>query len=1225
MSETVLTPTDVNPTDFGKNFTATLDGQVYAQPLAVSNVNITRGSSQGIHNVIYAATMHDSLYAIDANTGAILWQDNFNQIANPQVTTINSPVPTAGATTVPGTSTDNAFVNTADMGPELGIISTPTINSPANIIYVVTNSQELRNGSTPTATFTSGTTDIHYVQRLWAINISSGAVAITPTNIAAEPTSGGQVIGDTILDPTGTNTVPSFSSFTGYKYVAGPFIKGSGDNGTNDSAPRDGWVAYTGSAQTHPWTNTQTPMAAGYVVFNALLQMGRCATSLINGNIYLGYASHGDKGPYYGYLLGFSATTLANTAAFVPAANWEPFTTVSGNNGNSDAQAGLWGGGDSIVTDGTYLYFTTGNGAFNVDATNFSPGVYSTTDTGNSVDLPLDDDYGNCLMKLQIDSSSFNSDGTTTDQAGINAITGTRHNSGGSYNPNGFNNNGYGLKVVDYFAPSNALYMNFKDEDLGSGGVVLLPPTVTSTVPGHVGDPMLICGGKEGRIYLIDQDNLGGFNDTYPSPLDVSGNPVIGPDPSTFDRVLGEYSVNGIDVQTNQYYSTGAFYQNGSNPVFFVGLASKPDWEFNVDSFQAGQSPPNSASTNVPTIATSNTFGSRGTSTSISANGSSNAIVWTLKVSQSSSDDLLAYPLSLGSAIYDSNTGITGNTTRDLLTGGVTNATGVKFSVPSVYNGFVYAGTGGGSGTGGHILGTLVGYGLLNSYLTSNSSFFGTPTNLSATNTTSTNVHLTWTSHSTLATEFEIDRSTDGVNWSVIQYVPGAMTSYDDTITAGSTFYYRLRAINGANFTPFVTISPFSGNNNYYLRIDPSNSSSAQLFLSTTPTGTPEFTFSPSGGTALSLNSSSSADQLTVDFSNGSPIPSGGLSFTGTSSLMSVIGTSSNDSFGINASAVTLGSSSISYSSVSSITINGGAGNDTLTQSAQPAASVTFNGGTGSDKLIINAGAYTFTGNPQANTASLFVNDNSALIFTAAAPESGINVDNLASLSVGLSATTTLGTSAAVADRLVLVSGGLSLSSSARLDEGDNDLIIHNGADVSPSLFTLLQQGSNFSHGGYWNGSTGITSSAAAGNPPLAALGMELNSSSESSFDGITVSPTDGLIKYTYIGDTDLTGALNAADYINIDSGFGAQSPGWQNGDFNYDGVINGDDYTLIDNAFNTQQATVPAVIAAATEQIAPAPAKAAVFAATSLVASDETSSPFDRRRVHSIWSDLNL
>ena len=75
-------------------------------------------------------------------------------------------------------------------------------------------------------------------------------------------------------------------------------------------------------------------------------------------------------------------------------------------------------------------------------------------------------------------------------------------------------------------------------------------------------------------------------------------------------------------------------------------------------------------------------------------------------------------------------------------------------------------------------------------------------------------------------------------------------------------------------------------------------------------------------------------------------------------------------------------------------------------------------------------------------------------------------------------------------------------------------------------------------------------------------------------FGGATVDGSSVLIKYTYAGDGNLDGEINADDYASID--FYAGTPGasgYGNGDFNYDGVINADDYSLIDFNNNSQGA----------------------------------------------------
>src|SRR5262249_21158172 len=102
--ETSLTLTNVN--------SSPLDGWVYAQPLYLSNVNIGGGT----HNMLYVATEHDSLYAIDADQGTIYWQISL--------------IP-AGGSTVNSISD----LNCTDLVPEVGITGTPVIDASTGTIY----------------------------------------------------------------------------------------------------------------------------------------------------------------------------------------------------------------------------------------------------------------------------------------------------------------------------------------------------------------------------------------------------------------------------------------------------------------------------------------------------------------------------------------------------------------------------------------------------------------------------------------------------------------------------------------------------------------------------------------------------------------------------------------------------------------------------------------------------------------------------------------------------------------------------------------------------------------------------------------------------------------------------------------------------------------------------------------------------------------------------------
>jgi PEP-CTERM motif len=154
--------------------------------------------------------------------------------------------------------------------------------------------------------------------------------------------------------------------------------------------------------------------------------------------------------------------------------------------------------------------------------------------------------------------------------------------------------------------------------------------------------------------------------------------------------------------------------------------------------------------------------------------------------------------------------------------------------------------------------------------------------------------------------------------------------------------------------------------------------------------------------------------------------------------------------------------------------------------------------------------------------------------------------------------------------------GGTTNNWQGKLDLNDNTLIVHNTSTAAAT--TELTQLTNQIHEGFtggWHGTAGITSSVAA-TTKNTAIGIELNDNGSggtlfTTFEGQNVTNTDILVGYTYFGDANLDGVVDANDYLLIDNGFSKGLTGWRNGDFNYDGVINGDDYTLIDNAFNTQ------------------------------------------------------
>jgi len=190
LNETVLNTTNVNVTRFGKLFARDVDGEVYAQPLYVPNLAIP---GQGTHNVIFVATMNNSLYCFDADDPAQstpLWQKNYG-----------TPVPVGDIQSI------------SDVSVKVGILSTPVIDPATGAMYLVHRNKNANNT---------------YSQWLHAVDIATGNErANSPVEITG-------TLGGIAFNPRRSNQRPAITLANGNVYVAW--------SSHNDIGPYYGWV-----------------------------------------------------------------------------------------------------------------------------------------------------------------------------------------------------------------------------------------------------------------------------------------------------------------------------------------------------------------------------------------------------------------------------------------------------------------------------------------------------------------------------------------------------------------------------------------------------------------------------------------------------------------------------------------------------------------------------------------------------------------------------------------------------------------------------------------------------------------------------------------------------------------------------------------------------------------------------------------------------------------------
>jgi hypothetical protein len=317
------------------------------------------------------------------------------------------------------------------------------------------------------------------------------------------------------------------------------------------------------------------------VSFNAQQESQRCGLALVGGVVYVGWASHEDFAPYYGWVVGFNASTLAVTSVLNVSPNVQ--------------YGGIWMGGGAPSADAeNNLYLITGNAEFDL------------TSGG--------DDYGDSFLQL---SSN--------------------------------------LAVTSFFSPSDQAIDAANDFDFGSGGAAVIL-NLTSGNLKH----LLIGGGKDGTLYVLNGDNMGGLGDS---------------------NAWQHFNV-GTGI-----FATGAFWNNN----FYISPVNGPLTSYSLNRstilFNAA-----------PTSQTSTNYGNRGATPSVSSTGSTNGIVWALD----NSNYCTHYSPGCGPAVlhaYDATT-----LSTDLWNSSMVQAdaagNAVKFTVPTVANGKVYVGTRG-NNTGG--------------------------------------------------------------------------------------------------------------------------------------------------------------------------------------------------------------------------------------------------------------------------------------------------------------------------------------------------------------------------------------------------------------------------------------------------------------------------------------------------------------------------------------------
>jgi len=300
INETLLTPANVNKARFGRQFSQAVDGYIYAQPLYMPGRNIP---GKGVHNVVYVATEHDSIYAFDAD-------DNAGGNVSPLWKT--SLIPPGGSAVNSGGDT-----GCGDLVPEIGITSTPVIDPVTGTMYVISKTKE--GGK--------------FFQRLHALDVSTGAEKFGGPMVIQASVSGtgdGSSGGVLTFNPLREFNRTSLLLQNGLVYI--------------------GWASHCDSGPYHGWVMAYNPATLAQVaVFNTSPNAGLAGIWMGGGglggdgtNVFFATGNGNFDVNSGGKDYGDSIMNLGAPASgtFPVASYFTPFNQGSLNNGDVDVGSG---------------------------------------------------------------------------------------------------------------------------------------------------------------------------------------------------------------------------------------------------------------------------------------------------------------------------------------------------------------------------------------------------------------------------------------------------------------------------------------------------------------------------------------------------------------------------------------------------------------------------------------------------------------------------------------------------------------------------------------------------------------------------------------------------------------------------------------------------------------------------------------------------------------------